>query len=84
MDNGEAKELTCMTHGHALSEGIAGGKGVPGRWVHRGKYWDNSNRIINNTYFKKSKIKQPKQPLISIKGKFVLFQKVVYKQIYLV
>ena len=25
--NGEAKELICMTHGHKLSGGIAGGNG---------------------------------------------------------
>ena len=28
--NGEAKELTCMTHGHELRVGIAGGKGGTG------------------------------------------------------
>ena len=28
--NGEAKELICMTYGHEISGGIAGGKGVPG------------------------------------------------------
>ena len=28
--NGEAKELICMTHGHELREGIAGGNGGTG------------------------------------------------------
>ena len=27
MGNGEAKELTCMTHGHELRQGNAGGNG---------------------------------------------------------
>ena len=29
--NGEAKELICMTHGHELRRGNAGGRGVQGR-----------------------------------------------------
>ena len=28
--NGEAKELICMTHGHELKGGNAGGRGVQG------------------------------------------------------
>ena len=28
--NGEAKELTCMTHGHELRGGLLKGRGVPG------------------------------------------------------
>ena len=36
MGNGEAKELTCMTHGHELRVGgNAGGRGGAGR---RGKH----------------------------------------------
>ena len=30
MGNGEAKELTCMTHGHELKWGNVGGKGCAG------------------------------------------------------
>ena len=30
MGNGEAKELTCMTHGHELKWGDAGGRGSSG------------------------------------------------------
>ena len=30
MGNREAKELICMTHGHELREGIAGGNGGTG------------------------------------------------------
>ena len=30
MGNGEAKELICTTHGHELSGGNAGGRGVQG------------------------------------------------------
>ena len=48
--NGEAKELICMFHGHELKEGIAGGKGVPGRGGQRRKNWDNCNNIINKIY----------------------------------
>ena len=33
--NGVAKELICMTHGHELRRGIAGGNG--GDWVDAGK-----------------------------------------------
>ena len=31
--NREAKELTCMTHGHELRWGNDDGVGVQGRWV---------------------------------------------------
>ena len=31
MGNGEAKELICMTHGHELSLGDAGGNGSTGQ-----------------------------------------------------
>ena len=33
MGNGDAKELTCMTHGHELRWGNDDGVGVQGRWV---------------------------------------------------
>ena len=33
MGNGEARELICMTHGHELSEGIAGGKEGTGQRI---------------------------------------------------
>ena len=29
--NGEAKELTCMTHGHKLRGGLLEGRGISGR-----------------------------------------------------
>ena len=53
--NGEAKELTCTTHGHELRWGNPGGsagarqKGIKGR-----KKWDNCNSIINKIYFLKN------------------------------
>ena len=28
MGNGEAKEFICMTHGHELKQGNAGGRGI--------------------------------------------------------
>ena len=31
MGNGEAKELTCMTHGHELRRGMYVGRGMQGR-----------------------------------------------------
>ena len=31
IENGETKELICMTHGHELKRGDAGGKGCAGR-----------------------------------------------------
>ena len=45
--NGIAKELTCMTHGHELMGGIAGGN--RDYWVEgaKGEPWDNCNSIIN-------------------------------------
>ena len=50
--NGEAKERTSMTHGHKLSGGIAGGKGVPGGGTLQGKIWDKYN---NNKIYLKNK-----------------------------
>ena len=53
MGNGEAKELTCMTHGHELRWGVVGGNG--GYRVEAGKggkIWDNCNSIINRMYLK--------------------------------
>ena len=39
--NVEAKELTCMTHGHELKGGNVGGRGCAGwRGIEGGK-WDN-------------------------------------------
>ena len=51
--NGEAKELTCATHGHELREELLEERGVPGGRGHRGESWDNFNSIINKIYFKK-------------------------------
>ena len=52
--NVEAKELTCMTHGHELKWGNDGGRGGTGqRGIKRRKKWDNYNGIINKIYSKK-------------------------------
>ena len=58
MGNGEAKELTCTTHGHEL-------RGVECWWEkwwraeeNKGGKWDNCNNIINKIYFKKKKTKE--------------------------
>ena len=37
MGNGEAKELICMTHGHELRWGNAGGSGGVGQKVIKGR-----------------------------------------------
>ena len=37
MGNGEAKELTCMHHGHELRERNAGGRGATGQRGVRGE-----------------------------------------------
>ena len=47
--NVEAKELTCMTHGHELKGRNVGGRGWAG-WSEGGK-WDNCNSILNKIYF---------------------------------
>ena len=48
--NGEAKELTCISHGHELRRrGLLEGMEVPGRGE-RGKKWDKCNSIINKIY----------------------------------
>ena len=52
----EAKELICMTHGHELRGGNAGGKGVQGEGEKRGEKWDNCNSIINKIYFFKKEL----------------------------
>ena len=44
MGNGEGKELICMTHGHELRWGNAGGKGLPGGGRQREKNWDNQEK----------------------------------------
>ena len=49
--NVEGKELTCMTHGHELEEGYAGGRGCAGQRGIKGGKWDNCNSIINKIYF---------------------------------
>ena len=42
MEIGEAKELICTTHGHAIRRGIAGGRVSAGqRGIKRRKKWDN-------------------------------------------
>ena len=52
--NGEAKELTCVTHGHKLRGKNAGGRGGSGqRGITGRKKWGNSNSIINKMYLKK-------------------------------
>ena len=48
--NGEAKELTCMTHGHELKGGNAGGRWCTGWRGIKGGKWDNGNSIINKIY----------------------------------
>ena len=51
MGNVEAEELICMTHGHELKRGDAGGKGCAGRRrIKAGGEWDNCNSIINKIY----------------------------------
>ena len=57
MGNGEAKELICMTHGHELRWGNAGGgQGTRQRGIKGREKWDNYNSIINKIYFKKHKL----------------------------
>ena len=51
--NGEAKKFICLTHGHELGEGNAGGNGDSGwRRIKERKKWDNCNSIINKIYLK--------------------------------
>ena len=51
MGNGEAKELTCTTHGYELRGGNTGGRwGARQRGIKGRKKWDNYNSIINKTY----------------------------------
>ena len=52
LENGEAKELICMTNGHELRGGMLKGKGVQGGGGKRGEKWDNCNNIINKIHFK--------------------------------
>ena len=44
--NGEAKELTCMTHGHELRGGVLEGRGVHSGGGKGEKHWDNCNIMI--------------------------------------
>ena len=52
--NGDAKELTCKTHGHELREGLLERMGVLGGAG--GGHWDNSNSIINKINFLKRRV----------------------------
>ena len=55
MENGEAKELICTTHGHALRGMNASRRGMGGwRGINGGK-WDNCNSIINKIHLKINK-----------------------------
>ena len=51
--NVEVKEFICMTHGHELKWGSAGGRGCTGWRGIKGGKWDNCNGIISKIYFKK-------------------------------
>ena len=53
MGNGEAKELICMTHGHELRWGNAGGRGGYRAEGNKGerKKWDNCNSLINKIFY---------------------------------
>ena len=57
--NVEAKQLICMTNGHELKGGNAGGKGYAGWRGIQGGGSDKCNNIINIIYFK-NKIKRRK------------------------
>ena len=59
--NEEAKELTCMTHGHELKWKNAGGSRGTGQRGITGEKWDNCNSTINKIYLKKRKKKN--QPM---------------------
>ena len=52
MGNGEAKELICMTHGHELRWGNAGGLGGDAGWrgIKGRKKWDDCNSTTNKIY----------------------------------
>ena len=53
---GEAKELTCTTHGHELRVGgLLKGRRVLGGGGERRKNWDNCNSVINKIYLKINK-----------------------------
>ena len=53
MENGEAKELICMTHGHELKRGDCGWEGVCRVEGNKRGKWDNCNSIINKIYLRK-------------------------------
>ena len=58
MENVEAKEVICTTHGHELRWGNDGERGGTGRKGIKGrKKWDNYNSIIKNIYFLESYFK---------------------------
>ena len=46
----ESKELICMTHGHELRWGNAGGSGGARQTGIKEGKWDNCNSIINKIY----------------------------------
>ena len=48
--NGEAKELTCMTHRHELRGGLPESMGVQGGGGQRVENWYKCNSIINQVH----------------------------------
>ena len=64
--NGEAKELTCTTHGHELRrEGMLKCGGIEDRGGERGgKKWDKCNSIIKKIYVKRKKCKKKRKKSI--------------------
>ena len=52
--NVEAKELTCMTHGHELKGENVCGRGYAGRRGMKEGKWDNCNSIISNIFINKN------------------------------
>ena len=53
--NIEAKELTCINHGHKLKGGNVGRRGCAGWREIKGGKRDNCNSIINKIYLKNKK-----------------------------
>ena len=75
--NVEAKELICMTCGHELKGGNAGGRGCAGQREIKGGKWDNRNSIINKTYLRKKNTKDKRTQKTSLKKKPPLSRKEV-------
>ena len=82
MENGEAKEVTCMTHGYELWGNGGGRRGAGQKRIKGRKIWDNCNRIINKIYLINNKRKMEGVLLMTINHIILLNRNIISVSFY--